>query len=110
MAWNGNSPSKQGPGPSLALPATVRCRMMRPDLMSARLLFLAGLLVTATPQFVGAAQRIYQFRPTTNDIVFADFEGTNWGAWTATGYAFGNAPAHGALTNQQPVTGYQGRG
>src|SRR5262245_61709781 len=82
--------------------------MMRPDLMRARFLFLAGLIATLPP-LAGAAQRIYQFRPTTNDIVFADFEGTNWGAWTATGDAFGSGPSGGTLLNQQPVTGYQGR-
>lgn len=46
----------------------------------------------------------------TNEVVFSDFETADWGAWTATGDAFGNAPAHGALTNQQAVTGFLGRG
>ncbi len=47
---------------------------------------------------------------TTNEIVFADFEGDNWGSWTATGDAFGPGPARGTLTNQQAVTGFLGRG
>ncbi|HEU5068780.1 MAG TPA: glycoside hydrolase family 32 protein [Verrucomicrobiae bacterium] len=44
------------------------------------------------------------------DIVVADFEGTNYGAWQVTGAAFGNAPARGTLPNQMPVDGYQGAG
>ena len=46
----------------------------------------------------------------TNEVVFSDFETADWGAWTATGDAFGDAPARGALTNQQAVTGFLGRG
>jgi fructan beta-fructosidase len=49
------------------------------------------------------------------DIPLSDFEQTNYawlpgGTWTATGGAFGDAPAHGTLTNQNPVTGYLGGG
>jgi len=46
----------------------------------------------------------------TNEVVFADFEAADWGAWAATGSAFGKGPAPGTLTNQQPVTGFLGRG
>src|SRR5262245_45032026 len=42
------------------------------------------------------------------DIVLADFEGTNYGSWKATGAAFGDAPARGTLANQQKVSGYSG--
>ena len=45
-----------------------------------------------------------------SDIVFADFEGTNYGAWTTTGTAFGSGPAQGTLPGQQAVSGYQGSG
>lgn len=48
--------------------------------------------------------------PNTNDVLFADFEGDTWGGWEVTGTAFGTGPARGALTNQQPVTGFVGRG
>lgn len=44
------------------------------------------------------------------DIVIADFDGSNYGAWTVTGTAFGAAPARGALPSQMSVDGFQGRG
>jgi sucrose-6-phosphate hydrolase SacC (GH32 family) len=40
----------------------------------------------------------------------ADFEGTDYANWRATGEAFGAAPARGTLTNQQNVFGFHGRG
>ncbi|HEV8606815.1 MAG TPA: glycoside hydrolase family 32 protein [Tepidisphaeraceae bacterium] len=45
-----------------------------------------------------------------DDIVLADFEGADYGAWTTTGEAFGPGPAHGTLPDQQPVDGFLGRG
>lgn len=44
------------------------------------------------------------------DILIANFEGTNYGAWTVTGTAFGSGPAHGTLPNQMRVDGFQGQG
>jgi sucrose-6-phosphate hydrolase SacC (GH32 family) len=44
------------------------------------------------------------------DIVVADFEGSNYGAWKISGAAFGNGPAHGALPNQMNVEGFRGNG
>jgi sucrose-6-phosphate hydrolase SacC (GH32 family) len=44
------------------------------------------------------------------DILLADFEGTDYGDWQATGDAFGTGPARGTLPNQQPVTGFLGKG
>ncbi|MEY2407334.1 MAG: fructan beta-fructosidase [Verrucomicrobiota bacterium] len=49
-------------------------------------------------------------RAAAPDIVLADFEGTNYGAWQASGTAFGPGPAHGALPNQQKVAGFDGKG
>jgi non-lysosomal glucosylceramidase len=46
-------------------------------------------------------------RPKT---VLADFEGDNYGDWTATGEAFGQGPAHGTLPSQQAVSGFLGKG
>lgn len=43
-------------------------------------------------------------------LLIADFEGDDYGSWTATGDAFGAAPPRGTLPNQQPVTGFQGKG
>jgi hypothetical protein len=40
--------------------------------------------------------------------VFADFEGENFGAWTAEGDAFGDRPTLGALSKQQEIEGVQG--
>ena len=41
--------------------------------------------------------------------VVADFE-SGYGGWKVEGEAFGNEPAQGTLPNQQPVTGFKGRG
>ncbi|MBE0534854.1 MAG: hypothetical protein IH624_04230 [Phycisphaerae bacterium] len=43
-------------------------------------------------------------------IVFADFEGADYGEWTAQGEAFGKGPARGTLANQQEVSGFAGKG
>ncbi|MEV0243146.1 GH32 C-terminal domain-containing protein [Streptomyces sp. NPDC050674] len=42
--------------------------------------------------------------------LLADFEGGGYGDWTATGDAFGTAPATGTLPGQQQVSGYLGNG
>jgi fructan beta-fructosidase len=44
------------------------------------------------------------------DVVVADFEGEDYGAWKVTGTAFGKGPAHGTLPGQMEVSGFQGRG
>ena len=45
-----------------------------------------------------------------DDVIFADFEGDNYGAWKAEGEAFGSAPARGALPGQMAVEGFAGKG
>ena len=46
-----------------------------------------------------------------DDILIADFEGTNYGAWKVTGEAFGQGPAHGTMPGgQMPVHGFLGKG
>lgn len=42
--------------------------------------------------------------------VLADFEGSDWGDWTAEGDAFGDGPASGSLPDQGEVTGFVGNG
>ena len=42
--------------------------------------------------------------------VLADFEGEDYGDWTVEGKAFGKGPARGTLPQQQPVSGFQGKG
>ena len=44
------------------------------------------------------------------DVLIADFEGTNYGQWHVTGDAFGNQPASGTLKGQQDVLGFRGNG
>ncbi len=44
------------------------------------------------------------------DVVLADFEGKDYGAWKTTGEAFGSGPAQGTLPRQMEVTGYLGHG
>ena len=44
------------------------------------------------------------------DLLVADFEGDAYGAWQATGEAFGPGPARGTLPNQMAVSGFKGRG
>ncbi|MFG2129691.1 GH32 C-terminal domain-containing protein [Streptomyces sp. NPDC048751] len=48
--------------------------------------------------------------PPPAGTVLADFEGGTYGGWTATGDAFGTAPATGTLPNQQEVSGFLGSG
>ena len=40
-----------------------------------------------------------------DDLLIADFEGKDYGVWTATGTAFGPGPAAGTLPGQMAVTG-----
>jgi len=42
--------------------------------------------------------------------MIADFDSGSYGSWTATGNCFGPAPASGTLPNQNPVSGFTGRG
>ncbi len=46
----------------------------------------------------------------SDDRVFADFEGDDYGPWKVDGAAFGTAPAHGKIADQWDVTGYRGHG
>jgi fructan beta-fructosidase len=45
-----------------------------------------------------------------DNILIADFEGTNYGDWKVEGKAFGKGPAPGTLPGQMEVTGFQGKG
>jgi fructan beta-fructosidase len=44
------------------------------------------------------------------DLLFENFEGTNYGTWTVTGEAFGPGPARGTLPGQMAVDGFLGKG
>ncbi len=45
-----------------------------------------------------------------DDILIADFEGPDYGAWKTTGEAFGTGPARGTLPTQMQVSGFEGQG
>lgn len=68
--------------------------LVSPALVVATVIVVAG--------FATAAER--------PDLIMADFEAPTYGAWVATGTAFGRGPARGSLPNQQPVTGFLGFG
>lgn len=65
------------------------------------------IIILALASILGFGLQASAQRP---DIVIEDFEGSNYGAWTVTGTASGNGPAHGTLPNQMPVDGFQGNG
>jgi non-lysosomal glucosylceramidase len=44
------------------------------------------------------------------DRVLFDFEGPTYIGWKVRGTAFGSGPAQGTLPNQNPVTGFEGKG
>ncbi len=48
--------------------------------------------------------------PAADDLLIADFEGPDYGAWKTTGEAFGSGPARGTLPGQMQVDGFKGRG
>jgi len=62
---------------------------------------------TVALTLVLACAAVCQPRP---DIPIADFEGTDYGAWTVEGTAFGTGPARGTLPNQMLVSGFVGGG
>src|SRR5262245_50681381 len=43
-------------------------------------------------------------------VVFADFEGSDYGAWTVAGEALGKSTSRGTEPKQNPVTGFLGKG
>jgi len=48
--------------------------------------------------------------PEREPLVFASFEGSDYGGWRVEGEAFGSGPAGGTLENQNPVSGFEGAG
>ena len=68
------------------------------------LIFLTALLSCKTgknPQT--------EMAPPKGDILIADFEGSDYGGWKATGTAFGNRPVR-AIAARNKVTGHRGKG
>lgn len=78
-------------------------------------LTLAASLMTASSAPAadpagGQAETGANTSPARPDLLLADFEGTDYGAWQVAGEAFGKAPAQGTLPNQMPVSGFAGKG
>lgn len=69
----------------------------------ATLRFCAALLGLLAPAGLAAGEA-------RADVVFADFEGTDFAGWQAEGDAFAAGPSRGANGGQRPVTGFVGRG
>ncbi len=46
----------------------------------------------------------------SSEIMIADFESEDFGDWWVSGDAFGQGPATGTLSEQNPVTGFRGNG
>ena len=67
-------------------------------------------LKAAKIAFVAIVMSAASFARAADDIVFADFEGPDFGAWKTEDSAFGNGPAHGNVDTQGPVSGYVGKG
>jgi fructan beta-fructosidase len=67
-------------------------------------------LLRLVPVVLGASGLTWNLFAQRPEILIADFEGTNYGTWKATGEAFGPGPARGTLPNQMPVDGFRGRG
>lgn len=61
---------------------------------------LLPTLIAATALRLAAAE----------DLTVADFEGSDYGTWKASGDAFGPGPARGTLPGQMPVDGFKGGG
>jgi sucrose-6-phosphate hydrolase SacC (GH32 family) len=55
------------------------------------------------------AENVEPYTPPSG-VVLANFEGTDYGAWSITGTAFGTGPAHGPTPGQRPIAGFQGSG
>ena len=61
-------------------------------------------------RFYRALNGLTASAPQSTDSVIDDFEQATYGAWVATGAAFGSGPAQGTLPNQQTVSAYAGSG
>jgi hypothetical protein len=66
----------------------------------------AAEVLFGTPQPGDDDDRSGDPRP---DIVFAEFEGDDFGNWKPVGNAFAKGPTVAAFSNQQPVTGFAGK-
>jgi hypothetical protein len=73
---------------------------------TASLLLGAADVLFGTPQSDDDTLRTREVHP---DIVFADFEGDDFGNWKPDGDAFAQGPLAGTAERQQPVSGFSGK-
>lgn len=73
---------------------------------------LSGLFLTSPVWGKVIAHETFKLQKANlpQDILIADFEGSDYGDWTVSGQAFGTGPAQGTLANQREVLGYEGNG
>jgi len=83
-------------GPTLGPRVQRRNAALRSDMLTGVVATIEEVSTPPTPE-----------RP---PVVFADFEGADYGEWTVEGEAFGRGPARGTLPEQNPVTGFAGTG
>jgi hypothetical protein len=62
------------------------------------------------PSILCACALVATVHAAAPDVVLADFEGSDYGAWKKEGTAFGDGPAHGTLPGQMAVSGFAGKG
>ncbi|TWU67204.1 Levanase precursor [Crateriforma conspicua] len=70
--------------------------------------FTATSCVCALFTTVMFVQRVDAQTPARPDLLVADFEGADYGAWKVEGDAFGTAPANGTCKGQMQVSGFRG--
>ena len=94
----------------MMMPTPESCSRRKP-LESASLMISHPIMPAVLALVLGSAfplsGRANDERP---DILVADFEGKDFGAWKVIGEAFGVGPASGTLPNQMAVTGFLGKG
>ena len=85
-------------------------RRARDAVLAGATLVLAGKTMPLLAAYAKASGgRPLEQTPGRPDIPFEDFE-QGYGKWTVQGRAFGDKPATGTLPNQQPVSGFLGKG
>ncbi len=88
---------------------------MKNETIARVVLFPSPLRRLAIPRIVGCLMSILTMLAVSRllaaeDVLIADFEGTNYGDWKVTGEAFGPGPARGTLPGQMHVDGFRGKG
>ena len=79
--------------------------------MRRRDLFRSAVVVTGSAALASDLTGAAEAAPATDDLVVADFEGSDWDGWTTEGTAFGAGPVHGAeQLSGMDIAAYHGNG